>query len=234
MPSFHRGSLEITLAVPFWLIEKCVLINVEFPVTSPENIYGRFIWNEKGFRARRRNGELNYQIKKCIWAYVKDKELCTGTPNSDIRKLCTVHCGKNVNKPSVPHCSHRSWRERTKALMWYYSPTKNKLIYQVRANINDFWLSGQYGKYKSNIFLFHPLGSFPSKMMRCVAPEFFVLISSHCSTQRTQNWRIIYVGFWSIGKENLQHVWFLSKQNLWLLIILNIIFSPFLFYTCCF
>ena len=30
-------------------------------------------------------------------------------------------------------CPHRSWRERTKALMWYYSPTKNKLIYQVRA-----------------------------------------------------------------------------------------------------
>ena len=23
-----------------------------------------------------------------------------GTPNSDIRKLCTVHCGRNVNKPS--------------------------------------------------------------------------------------------------------------------------------------
>ena len=27
------------------------------------------------------------------------KELYTGTPNSDIRKLCTVHCGRNVNKP---------------------------------------------------------------------------------------------------------------------------------------
>ena len=51
--------------------------------------------------------------------------------------------------------------------MWYYSPTKDKLIYQVRAKTYDFWLSGQYGKYKSNIFLFHPLGPFPSKMMRC-------------------------------------------------------------------
>ena len=57
------------------------------------------------------------------------------------------------------HCPHRSWRERTKALMWYYSPTKNKLIYQ--ANTYDFWLSGQYGKYNSNIFLFLPLGPFP-------------------------------------------------------------------------
>ena len=63
-------------------------------------------------------------------------------------------------------CPHRSWRERTKALTWYYSPSKNKLIYQVRANTNDFWLSGQYGKYNSNIFLFHPLGPFSSKMMR--------------------------------------------------------------------
>jgi len=47
----------------------------------------------------------------------------------------------------------------------YYSPTKNKLIYQVRTNAYDFWLSGQYGKYNSNIFLFLPLGPFPSKMM---------------------------------------------------------------------
>ena len=62
---------------------------------------------------------------------------------------------------------HRSWRERTKALMWYYSPTRNKLIYQFRENTYDFWLSGHYGKYNSNIFLFHPLGPFPSKMIRC-------------------------------------------------------------------
>ena len=45
--------------------------------------------------------------------------------------------------------------------MWYYSPTKNKLIYQVRANTYEVWLSGQYGKYNSNIFLFHPMGPFP-------------------------------------------------------------------------
>ena len=64
--------------------------------------------------------------------------------------------------------SHRSWRERIKALMWYCSPKiKLIIIYQVRANTYDLWLSSQYGKYNSIIFLFHPLGSFPSKMMRC-------------------------------------------------------------------
>ena len=30
------------------------------------------------------------------------KELYTGTPNPDIRILCTVHYGRNVNKPSAP------------------------------------------------------------------------------------------------------------------------------------
>ena len=30
------------------------------------------------------------------------KELYTGTPNSDIRKFCTLLCGRNVNKPSAP------------------------------------------------------------------------------------------------------------------------------------
>ena len=29
-------------------------------------------------------------------------ELYTGTSNSDICILCTVHCGRNVNKPSAP------------------------------------------------------------------------------------------------------------------------------------
>ena len=38
------------------------------------------------------------QIKEIV----RSKELYTGTPNSDIRILCTVHCGRNVNKPSAP------------------------------------------------------------------------------------------------------------------------------------
>ena len=53
-------------------------------------------------------------------------------------------------------CPPRSWSKGTKALMWYYSPTKNKLIYQVKANTYDFWLSGQFGKYNIITFLFHP------------------------------------------------------------------------------
>ena len=93
----------------------------------------------------------------------KIKELNTGTPNSDIRILCTVHW----EECKQTQCPHRSWMERTKALMWYYSPKKKKLIFQVRVNTYDFWLSGQYGKYNSNIFLFHSLDPIPSKMMRC-------------------------------------------------------------------
>ena len=39
------------------------------------------------------------RIKEFIDA---SKELYTGTPNSDIRILCTVLCGRNVNKPRAP------------------------------------------------------------------------------------------------------------------------------------
>ena len=35
-----------------------------------------------------------------IYVY-STKKIYTGTPNSNIRKLCTVHCGRNVNKPSA-------------------------------------------------------------------------------------------------------------------------------------
>jgi len=84
------------------------------------------------------------------------KELYTGTPNSDIRILCTVLCGRNVNKPSAPT------GVEGKGL---------KLIYQVRANTYGF---GKYGKYSSNIFFIPPLGPFSLK-----DDKFFVLISSH-------------------------------------------------------
>ena len=42
------------------------------------------------------NIKLNSIFLVCV------KELYTGTPNSDMRKLCTVLCGRNVNKPSAP------------------------------------------------------------------------------------------------------------------------------------
>ena len=88
---------------------------------------------------------------------VNTKELYTGTPNSDIRKLCTVHCGRNVNKPSAPT------EVEGKGLQLCCDITVQQK--QVSANTYNFWLSGQYGKYNSNIFLFHR--PFPSKMMRC-------------------------------------------------------------------
>ena len=81
-----------------------------------------------------------------------------------------------------------------------------QLIYQVRAKTYDFWLSGQYGKHNINIFLFHPLGPYRKW---CVAPEFFVLISS---TWSTQIWRIRYGGSWSI--------YFLFETNKLLYILL--------------
>ena len=46
------------------------------------------------------------------------KELYTGTHIM----YCTLW-----EECKQTQCPHRSWRERTKALMWYYSPTKNKL-----------------------------------------------------------------------------------------------------------
>ena len=94
--------------------------------------------------------------------------LCQGTiyRNAQLRYTQIVYCTL-WEECKQTQCPHRSWRERTTALMWYYSPTKNKLIYLVRANTYEFWLSGQYWKYNSNIFLFHPLGPFPSKMMCC-------------------------------------------------------------------
>ena len=44
-------------------------------------------------------GPLKY-IGHLILIFIK--ELYTGTPNSDIRISCTVHSGRNVNKPSAP------------------------------------------------------------------------------------------------------------------------------------
>ena len=90
-------------------------------------------------------------------------------------------------------CPHISWRERTKALMWYYSPTKIKLIYQVRANTYDF---GSLVNIETSIAIYFystPCALFTQKW--CVAPKFFVLISFQCSTQI---WRIRYGGSWSI------------------------------------
>ena len=110
--------------------------------------------------------------------------------NAQLRYTQIVYCSL-WEECKKTQCPHTSWRERTKALIWYYNPTKNKLIYIKLERIH--MISGQYGNYNSNIFLFHPLGPFPSKW--CVAPEFYVLISFHCSTQISC---MRYGGSWSI------------------------------------
>ena len=109
----------------------------------------------------------------------------------DSVQLFVNNCGRNVNKPSAPT---EVEGKKTTALMWYYSPTKNKLIYQVWANTHDFWLSGQYGKYNSNIFLIHPLGLFPSKMMRCPWILCFDLLPLQYTDLTHQIWRfLVYI-----------------------------------------
>jgi len=114
---------------------------------------------------------------------VTPKELYTGTPNSDLRILCTVHCKRNVNNLVLP----QKLKGKDCSSDVILQSNKKQLLERI------LWLFGQYEKYNSNIFFFHPWALFPQKL--CVAPEFFVLISSHCSTQI---WRIRYGGSWSI------------------------------------
>ena len=114
----------------------------------------------------------------------------------------------------MPPC--RSWRERTKALMWYYSPTKNKLIYQVRANTFDFWLSGQYGKYNSNIFFIPPLGPFSLKMMHCPRILCFDLLSLQYTDLTYEIWRVlvyIFIAFIYLSRDILFLVVYLPWRS---------------------
>ena len=103
--------------------------------------------------------------------------------NAQLRYKQIVYCTL-WEECKQTQCPHRSWRERTKVLVWFYSPTKNKLIYQVRANT-----------YST------PCALFPQK--RCVAHDFFILISSHWWLQYTdltlQIWRfLVYIFLESI------------------------------------
>ena len=112
--------------------------------------------------------------------------------NAQLRYKQIVYCTL-WEECKQTQCPHRSWKERTKALRWFYSPTKNKSKYQVRPNTYDFRLSGQYGKYNINIFLFHPLGPFLSKMLHYP----WILCFDLLPLQYTY-WRIRYGGSWSI------------------------------------
>ena len=98
--------------------------------------------------------------------------------------------GRNVNKPSSP----TEIQGKGLKLWCNIIVQQKKLMYQVRANTYDCWLSDRYGKYNSNIFLFHPLDPFPSKMMRCpwILPLQFTDLTH-------QIWRFlvyIFLGLW--------------------------------------
>ena len=98
-------------------------------------------------------------------------------------------------------CPHRSWRERTKVLMWFYSPTKNKLIIKLEQILMIF---GILVNIENTIVIYSystPCALFPQK--RCVAHDFFILISSHWWLQYTdltlQIWRfLVYIFLESI------------------------------------
>ena len=89
-------------------------------------------------------------------------ELYTGTPNSDIRILCTVHCGRNVNKPSAPA------EDEGKGLkLWCDIKSNKNKLHQVRANTMIFGFLVNM-ENKIAIYFLPPLfGLFPPKMMRC-------------------------------------------------------------------
>ena len=50
-------------------------------------------------------------------------------PNSDIRKLCTVHCGRNVNKSSAPTAVEEKGLHTDKHRDVTVENKINKLIY---------------------------------------------------------------------------------------------------------
>ena len=122
-----------------------------------------------------------FQLYSACNMYVcHTKELYKGTPNSDIRKLCTVHCGRNVKKPSAP-----TEVEGKGLKVWCDITVQQKtMIFGFLVNMENTIAIYSYST---------PLALFPQKWY--VAPEFFVLISSHCCTQI---WRKRYGGSWSI------------------------------------
>ena len=144
-----------------------------------------------------------------ILEYFLDQFQGTIYRNAQLRHTHIIYCTL-WEECKQTQCPHRSWRERTTALMWYYCPTKNKLIHQVKANTYDFWLSGQYGKYNSNIFLFHPLGPFPSKMMRCPWIFCFDLLPLQYTDLTHEIWRFLVHIFLALGNISLIIIFWFS------------------------
>ena len=68
---------------------------------------------KKNYTIYRENGHSSIRGSSTDYFRLKQQIYRQGMPNSDIRKLCIVHCGSNVNKSS-DQCPHSSGRERTK------------------------------------------------------------------------------------------------------------------------
>ena len=101
-----KTQWELKAAVPLFLHPKKTIC-----LGNPQDLDLEVQFRENHFRCMNPNQTFR------SFLFAKSKELYTEMPNSDIRILCTVHCGRNVSKPRTPHWI---WRERTKALMWYY------------------------------------------------------------------------------------------------------------------
>jgi len=92
--------------------------------------------------------------------------------NSDILKLCTVLCGRNVNKPSVPtEVEGKGLKLRCDITVqqktsWYIKLEQRLMIYGFLVNMENTTAVYSYST---------PCTLFPQKW--CVAPEFFVLVS---------------------------------------------------------
>ena len=77
-------------------------------------------------------------------------------PTQIFSKLCTVHCGRNVNQPSAP-----TEFEGKGLQLWWDIAVQQKTSYYIKLE-RILMIFGN-----SNLFLCHPLGPFPSNMMRC-------------------------------------------------------------------
>jgi len=111
-------------------------------------------------------------------------------PTQIFSKLCTVHCGRNVNQPSAP-----TEFEGKGLQLWWDIAVQQKTSYYIKLE-RILMIFGFLVNIENTIEIYSystPWALFPQK--GCVAPEFFVLISSQCSTQI---WRIRYGGSWSI------------------------------------
>ena len=118
-------------------------------------------------------------------------------------------------------CPHRSWRERTTALMWYYSPTKDKLIYQVRVNTYDFGLSGQYN---SDILLFHP---WAFSLKNDALPLNSLFWSPPTAVHRFDAWDMavpgLYISWWDLVESGIKGTFSINFISMYFFFLVTIL-----------